>query len=58
MFGLLGLLQLSAQHEMLLLWVVLPITYFVVDSVIGLSGVLLSVQLENFHAHVRNPRNQ
>jgi hypothetical protein len=58
MLGLLGTtLQLLAQHEMLLLLVVLPISYFVVECIIVVSAAMLLVRLETFHEHIRNPRN-
>jgi hypothetical protein len=57
MLSLLGSLQLSAQHEVLLLLVVLPVAYFLVDCVIVISAALLLVKLEVFHEHLRNLRN-
>jgi hypothetical protein len=57
MLSLLGSLQLSAQHEVLLLLVVLPISYILADCVIVILAAFLLVKLEVFHEHLRNPRN-
>lgn len=57
MLSLLESLQLPAQHEVLLLLVVLPVSYFLVDCILVVSAALLLVRLEDFHQHVRNPRN-
>ena len=57
MLSLLGSLQLSIQHEVLLLLIVLPVAYFLVDCIIVVSAALLVVKLEVYHEHIRNPRN-